>query len=117
MNTSELQKQRISKFEKSLPLYNNMISKIAMRISESDRLGANDFLCEVPYVIIGEPSYNQSKANTIICNHFLNGRYYVQKINDSWIYINWSHLPTNVKATPEPLKKSKRKQSYQSNLI
>ena len=58
-----------------------------------------------------DKSIRDSHNSWIPESHWITGWlwYYVQKINDSWIYINWSHLPTNVKANPEPLKKSKRK--------
>ena len=37
-------------------------AKINKLSEEYDKLNATDYLCEIPYVIIGEPTYNQNDA-------------------------------------------------------
>lgn len=112
MNVETLKKHREKKFKRDLPVYTKFIQKVHKRIEEYDKLNATDYLCEIPYVIIGEPTYNQNDANKLLCDTLKNGGYNIAKINDSWVYINWAHvnLQTKTKNIDKRLNSEYKKQ-------
>lgn len=95
MNLHDLKKQRQTIFDKNLPIYSNLLNKTVKRIKDCDKIGGTDFLCEIPKIVFGEPSYNQKFARDIIIKTLTNGGYNVIYVNESWVYINWVHLQSN----------------------
>jgi len=110
-NVLSIQKKRGERMDK---LKEKILQMVKERIQNYANFSQTNCIYEIPTFLFGYSPYNLQDMNKYISKKLKNEGFYIQKINEQFIYISWNI--NDLGKTPEQNNSSKSSKSKNSNV-
>lgn len=112
LNINSLNNVRDQKTINKYQIYKKVLKKCHHRIKTYANKGNSNCFYIIPEYIYGIPRYDTLNCASYIVDKLKNNNFLVNYTYPNLIYINWGHIPSEIKQSKEFSLKKKKKELY-----